>query len=165
MTGRRRLTLRAGLAFLAVAEAVAGIWALLLPHMFYDDFPLAGHDWVGMMPPYNLHLITDVGELNLALAFILATAMVTLHRLLVCTALAGYLFYTVPHLVFHTRHLGSMPPSDAAAEMIVLSITVALPLALLSRVRGMNVGDWSVTWSGLGGLVVPAVPDRLRRRA
>lgn len=111
---------------------MAGIWALLLPHTFYDDFPLPGHDWVAMLPPYNLHLITDVGELSLALAFMLATATLTPHRLLVRTVLAGYLFYTVPHLVFHARHLGSMPPGDATAETIVLSITVALPLALLS---------------------------------
>jgi hypothetical protein len=135
VTARRRLALRAGLAFLAIAGAVTGVWALLFPRAFYDDFPLAGQHWVAMLPPYNQHLTTDTGGLNLAVAFSFMVAALTLQRLLVRTVLAGYLLYTVPHLIFHSRHLAGLPPSGAAAEMIVLSVTVGLPLALLALIR------------------------------
>ena len=54
---------------------------------------------------------------------------------LVRTVLAGYLFYTVPHLMFHVRHLAGFSPGETTAETIVLSMTVALPVALLALTR------------------------------
>ena len=36
--------LRAGLLLLASAPLVVGMWTLLVPHSFYDDFPLPGRD-------------------------------------------------------------------------------------------------------------------------
>jgi len=88
-----------------------------------------------MLPSYNSHLVGDVGELNLAVAFSFMVATLTLHRLLVRTVLVGYLFYSVPHMVFHVRHLAGFPSSDVAVQMILLSISVVLPLALLILAR------------------------------
>jgi hypothetical protein len=51
LTARRRLALRAGLAF-SPSPGVAGVWGLLFARAFYNDFPLPGHDWVAMLPPY-----------------------------------------------------------------------------------------------------------------
>src|SRR3712207_2072212 len=53
--------LRAGLLLLASAPLVVGMWALLVPHSFYDDFPLPGRNWVSTLGPYNEHLVRDVG--------------------------------------------------------------------------------------------------------
>jgi hypothetical protein len=72
--------LRAGLLLLASAPLVVGMWTLLVPHSFYDDFPLLGRDWVSTLGPYNEHLVRDVGALNLALGVLLASAAILLER-------------------------------------------------------------------------------------
>ena len=135
VTGRARLAVRGGLAFFALTGGLVGFWALLFPRTFYEDFPVPGHGWVAMLPSYNSHLVTDVGELNLAVAFSFTVATLTLHRLLVRTVLVGYLFYSAPHMVFHVRHLAGLPLSDMTAQVILLSISVILPLALLILIR------------------------------
>jgi hypothetical protein len=56
------------------------MWTLLVPHSFYDDFPLPGRDWVSTLGPYNEHFVRDVGALNLALGVLLASAAVLLER-------------------------------------------------------------------------------------
>jgi hypothetical protein len=127
----RRLVLRLGLGLLTVIEVVIGFWALVVPRPFYDHFPVPGHHWVDLLPPYNQHLIEDYGGLSLALGFVLAVATITLNQLLVRTILVGYLLYAVPHLVFHARHLTGFPTSDAVAQTVVLAVSVVLPLALL----------------------------------
>ena len=41
---------------------VVGVWALVLPRSFYDDFPAAGRHWVSALGPYNEHLVRDVRQ-------------------------------------------------------------------------------------------------------
>ena len=62
----KRGWLRGGLLVLAVSALTVGLWALLVPRSFYDDFPLPGRAWVSTLGPYNEHLVRDVGALNLA---------------------------------------------------------------------------------------------------
>lgn len=124
------LALRAGLVLLAVIETLVGTVALLLPRTFYGRVP--GVDLLG---PYNEHLMTDVGELNLALALGLVVAAVTLQRLLVRTVLAGYLLYAVPHLLFHVTHLAGFGTLTAAIQNTGLVITAVLPAGLLILTR------------------------------
>jgi hypothetical protein len=40
----RRTWIRIGLLFVAATPLVGGLWALLFPRAFYDDFPLPGRD-------------------------------------------------------------------------------------------------------------------------
>jgi hypothetical protein len=54
----------------------------LVPRTFYDDFPF-GRAWVEMLPPYNEHLVSDVGGFYLGFALLFAWAAVSLHRALV----------------------------------------------------------------------------------
>jgi hypothetical protein len=105
-----RLTLRAGLVFFTFVQTLVGGWMLLSPRSFYDDVP-----WVAMLPPYNQHLMTDLGGLNLAVALVFGVAAVSLDRLLVRTVLVCYLLYAVPHLVSHSTHLvPALAPSPRA---------------------------------------------------
>ncbi|WP_163573158.1 hypothetical protein [Fodinicola feengrottensis] len=60
--------LRIGLWFLTVTQVLVGGVQLLLPKVFYEDFPWPSDPWVSMLPPYNEHLMRDVGALNLSLA-------------------------------------------------------------------------------------------------
>ena len=126
-----RQWLRAGLLILALAAVVVGFWALLAPQSFYDDFPGGGRTWVSALPPYNEHLIRDVGGLNLALAVLLGWAAVTLERPIVLAALVAALVYAVPHFVFHAANLENRSTGDEVAQTVSLALALVLPLVLL----------------------------------
>jgi len=125
---------RAGLAFLALVSAVTGAWALGAPASFFATFPAPGHPWVALLPPYNEHLVRDVGAFNLSFALLFAWAAFSLERRLVQAALVAYLAYAVPHLIYHVGHLAHFPPRDAAAQTLSLLIVVVIPCALLAAV-------------------------------
>jgi hypothetical protein len=56
---------RAVLAALGVVQLINGLWALLAPRSFYEEYPF-GRGWVELLPAYNEHLMRDVGGLYLA---------------------------------------------------------------------------------------------------
>lgn len=123
--------IRCALAALAVASLPVGLWAAVAPRGFYDDFPGGGRTWVAVDGPYNEHLVRDFGSLNLALTVLTVTALVTLGRVVVLAAAGAWLAYSAPHLVYHARHLDVYDTSDKVANMLALSLTVALPLVVL----------------------------------
>jgi hypothetical protein len=127
------VVVRAGLGILALFQAIIGVWALFAPTSFYSSFPLPGHPWVSLLPPYNEHLVRDVGELSLALTMVLAAAAVIDHRLLSTVAVAAIAVYAVPHAIFHFLHLEGFPTSDAIAQTIgiALQLMVIAAVALL----------------------------------
>lgn len=127
--------MRAGLIFLAVAQGLAGLVQLFAPRWFYDDFPTAATPWVSLLPPYNEHLVRDVGALTLAYVSVLVVAAVTMERRLVRVALVANLVFTVPHFVFHATHLGHYPVGAAIGQTVALGVAVALPLTLLAVER------------------------------
>src|SRR5690242_14460694 len=99
--GTRQLILRGGLLFGLAVQLVTGVWPLLWPVGFYENFPLPGHPWQAFHPAYNEHLVRDFGALNLVLAMLFAVAAYTMNVLMIRTALVGYLIFAVPHLIFH----------------------------------------------------------------
>ncbi|MGW7006109.1 hypothetical protein ACWGCW_25685 [Streptomyces sp. NPDC054933] len=139
MTARSRL--RAGLIALAVSQGLAGVIQLLLPRRFYDDFPTPRHPWVAMLPPYNEHLMRDVGALTLAYVLVLGVAAVSMEQRMVRTALAANLVFTVPHFIFHAAHLRHVPPVDAITQTIALGLGVVLPVALLYLSKHTHAAD------------------------
>lgn len=120
-----RAALRVGLLLLVVLQSAAGIWGLLTPRSFYENAW-----WVALLPPYNEHLVSDVGAFNLAMAVLIGAAAVVLERRMVVVAMATYLTSTVPHLVFHSTHLEGFPATAAVAQTATLAVTVVLPLVL-----------------------------------
>jgi hypothetical protein len=120
------VVVRAGLGILAVLQGVIGIWALLAPTSFYSSFPITGHPWVSLLPPYNEHLIRDVGELSLALTVVLAAAAVTGQSLLSAVAIIAVAVYAVPHAVFHVLHLEGFPTSDAVAQTVGIGLQLVV---------------------------------------
>jgi len=121
------LTLRAGLLLLTVIEAGQGLWLYLAPRSFYDDIPTVAAD-----PPFNAHLLSDIGGLSLAMAVVLGASAVLMDRNLIRAALAGYTVYAVSHLLFHATHTGGLPATDAAALLAGLSVLPAFALGLLA---------------------------------
>ena len=122
---------------LATVQLVVGTWALVAPLVFYEGFPLPAHAWVGLLPPYNEHLVRDVGALNLAVAVVLVGAALRADRATVRLAATTGLVAAVPHTAYHALHLAHFPPVDAAAQ----TAGMVVHLALLTTVLVLSFRD------------------------
>lgn len=126
---------RASLALLLVSALAVGLPATLAPATFYEDFPFVSH-WVDLLPPYNEHLVTDVGGLYLGFAVLFAWAARTLQPTLVRAACSGWLLTAALHSAFHATHLDDFGAADAAGELASLALLLVLPLAAIWAVAG-----------------------------
>jgi hypothetical protein len=132
--------IRGGLAILALEAASVGIWALLAPRSFNNDFPGGGHEWVAPLGPYNEHLIRDVGAFELGLVAIALFALVRLDRGAVQATLIAFAVSGIPHLVFHATKTGALSTADNVVELIGLAVPVVIPILLWPRTRRIPVG-------------------------
>jgi hypothetical protein len=117
---------RAALLVLFLAAVAIGLTAAIVPRTFYDDFPFLTR-WVELLPPYNEHLVTDVGGLYLGFAVLFAWAARTLERTLVRAVCFAWLLTATIHLIFHAGHLESFGTADAIAEIASLALLLAPP--------------------------------------
>jgi hypothetical protein len=122
-------------AALAVTAAYVGFWAALAPHSFFTSFPLPGRHWISALPSYNEHLTRDVGELYLAL--FTASAWCVIRPRSESFRLLGaiWVVFSVPHLIFHARHLTVFSAGDAAGNVLTLTLVALLGVLLLWRDR------------------------------
>ena len=127
--------LRVTLACLAFSAAVPGLYATFSPPAFYDSFPF-GRAWVQMLPPYNEHLIRDVGGFYLAFAILFAWAAWRPARELVVPLAAAWSVSALLHAVYHALHLDGFGVGDAIAQTAALLAVLALPvLAIVISLR------------------------------
>jgi hypothetical protein len=124
---------RAGLSLLAVIEAFIGTWQYVFPKSFYTDFPTVSLD-----PPFNEHLMSDVGGLTLAMTVITVLALVWTERRVVIAAMSGYLVFAASHFLFHLTHFDGFSRSQALAVGISLGVQVVLPIGLLIAARRLD---------------------------
>ncbi len=127
-----RLWTRIALGYLTAMALQIGVWALLAPRSFYDDYPGLGRAWVSVDGPFNEHLIRDVGALNLALAAMLLAAAITLSRALVVAVAVASLTWGVPHFLYHLVNQDGLDGADLAASLGGLAVAVLLPVALIA---------------------------------
>ena len=131
MTSLLRLTL----ACLAFSAAVPGLQATISPSAFYDGFPF-GRAWVQMLPPYNEHLIRDVGDFYLAFTILFAWATWRPSLELVLPLASAWSVAALLHAVYHSLHLDGFGAGDAIALIAVLVTVLALPvLAIIITLR------------------------------
>jgi hypothetical protein len=122
--------LRGGLFTLAGLQTFVSLWQYVFSRSFYDNFPTVELD-----PPYNQHLVSDVGGLGLALCATLYIAAVTLDNKVALTSLVGYLVYVATHFLFHVTHFDNFSLLEAVGVGTGLGIEVVLALLLLYLVR------------------------------
>jgi hypothetical protein len=135
VTAPARLTgLRMALALLSLSALAVGLPAAVVPRRFYDDFPFVA-SWVDRLPPYNQHLVMDVGAFYLAFALLFAWAAVRPSRALVVPLCAAWALAAAVHLGFHVTHLGGFPTADAIAQTASLALVLLLPFAALAALR------------------------------
>lgn len=132
------LPVRLGVTLLAVSQIVVSLWQAALPKHFYDTFPT-----VALTPPYSEHLMRDFGTAGLGIAVVLTAAAAWPSTRLTLVALASYLVFSVPHLVFHASHLEHFSPTDTAFVLASVGGSVAVPVALVivTAVAGVRERD------------------------
>jgi len=124
---RSSRTARISLGLLVLTAASVGLPATFAPQTFYDDFPFfAG--WVELLPPYNEHLVTDVGGLYLGFTLLFAWAAWRPEPTLVRAASVAWLLVATIHLAFHATHLEGFGTADAIGELASLTALFVPPL-------------------------------------
>src|SRR5215217_4607318 len=93
------------LVITAFVGGFVGVWAAVFPQSFYDSFPGLGRVWISVDGPYNEHLVRDVGSLYLALAAASLVAARSASTSAARAVGAAWIVFSVPHLVYHLRHL------------------------------------------------------------
>jgi hypothetical protein len=127
--------LRAALVLLSLYALAVGLPAAVVPRRFYDDFPFVA-SWVDRLPPYNQHLVSDVGGFYLGFALLFAWAAVRPSRELVVPLCVAWALAAALHLLFHVTHLAGFPTADAIAQTVALALVLLLPFAALAALRG-----------------------------
>ena len=116
--------------FVALEQAFVGVQATLAPHSFYTGFPF-GRMWVQYLPPYNEHLISDVGGFSLAFAILFAWAGITLARPLYVPLTIAWSVAAIIHAVYHVVNLQDFPTSDAIVQSFGLFLVALLPILVI----------------------------------
>lgn len=126
---------RTATALLAAAYILWGAWASVAPRHFFDTFPGFGQRWTAAYPPFNEHLMTDLGATFLTLGFLLAVGAGLPDRRVRRTVLAGALLFNTLHLLFHATHHGLLAGWDLGASLASLVVGVLVPAALIALDR------------------------------
>lgn len=119
---------------LAVAAAYQGVWAAAFPLSFYNDFPGPGLHWVAALGPYNEHLASDVGALNLALLVMSVWALRRPTQEAMVVTGGAWSIYNAIHFLWHMLHLHVFSTIDKISVagilggLLILSILLMLPV-------------------------------------
>lgn len=138
---RRPKLARAGLVLVALGNLEVGIWGLIAPHSFFDEFPGAGRHWVSALGSYNEHLVRDYAAAELGFAILLALAALWFSRNLVVAAGAAFLVGTLPHFAYHLTTTGSLKTSDNIASLgafVLEMAVVAVAMRVASEIPNTN---------------------------
>lgn len=126
-----KVLVRAGLILLGLLHLSWGVPAVLAPRWFFDTFPGFGLAWTAAYPPYNAHLMTDVGAAFTTIGVLLLVAAWLDDRRVTAVVLVGVLIFSTLHLVFHLRDHGLLHGFDLGASLTSLAAGVLAPVALL----------------------------------
>ena len=126
-----KVLVRAGLILLGLLHLSWGVPAVLAPRWFFDTFPGFGLAWTAAYPPYNAHLMTDVGAAFTTIGVLLLLAAWLDDRRVTTVVLVGVLIFSTLHLVFHLRDHGLLHGFDLGASLTSLAAGVLAPVALL----------------------------------
>ena len=118
---------RISLAILLLSAASVGLAATLRAARLLRRLPLPRATGSTCLPPYNEHLVTDVGGLYLGFTVLFAWAAWTLQPTLVRAACSAWLLTAALHLVFHATHLDDFDTADAIAEIASLAFLLVPP--------------------------------------
>jgi hypothetical protein len=120
---KTKMVVQVALVVVGISYLVTGAWAMLGPRSFFDSL-------ASDFPPYNVHLIHDIGAFTLGLG---VTALVALGwRDGWSVALAGNATAALAHLV---SHLVDRDEGATLLDPFGLALLAALLVAALVKLR------------------------------
>ena len=122
---------RWGAIAMALTTLGIGLWQAFLPLAFYRDFPGIGHPWIAFLPPYNEHLVRDVGEGNLAMGILFTWGAATLDRRLLRATSVAWIVAASAHFIYLLFNLASFDLLDQITQTIALGVVILLPVLIL----------------------------------
>ncbi|WP_196425497.1 hypothetical protein [Amycolatopsis camponoti] len=128
----QRTITRVLLVLFGLIEVPIGLWPLITPIGFYQDFPGVRTGWVSMDGPFNEHLLRDFGGLNLALAATLIGAAVIGTTAVARLAAIAALLFGVPHFFYHLGHVSHFETIDQVLIIGLTGLSALVPLVLLA---------------------------------
>ena len=120
---------------LGISALAIALPASFAPETFYTDYPFFTA-LVKLLPPYNEHLITDIGGLYLGFGVMFLWAMFQPSRQLIIPLCTAWIVAQALHFAFHISHLTGFTTTDAVAQQIGLAVYLVLaivPIAMLRR--------------------------------
>jgi hypothetical protein len=124
---------RLGLALVGAAQAEIGVWGLVSPHGFFEDFPgFGGQHWVRTLGAYNEHLVRDYAAAELGFAVLLVWAAVSFSRPLVLAAGAARLAAPRPHVNYHLTTTDHESTFANAASLGSFAVEIAVVTAVMA---------------------------------
>lgn len=102
---------RLAMVALAIPSLLAGVWAVISPQGWFDDFPGFDPRLVAAEPPFNEHLVTDAGAGLLASALVLLLGALLSDSRSVRLALIANAAFVIPHSGWHTFN-----PADSLTD-------------------------------------------------
>ena len=132
---------RLALVALGVPNLVTGLWAVLAPSNWFDEFPGWDPRLVAAEPPYNAHLAGDAGAGFLATGVVVLLAAWWAERRAAQVALVAYAAFAIPHAAFHV--LNPSPGLTGAEDVqnaVVLVVTAVVAIGLLIAVSRRPTG-------------------------
>jgi hypothetical protein len=133
-SGLSSIWVTVALVVLAAPNLAAGVWGLVAPEHWYDNFPGWAPRLVAAYPPFNEHLVSDAAGGLFAAGVAAAVALCWRRRDVVIVAMVAFLAFALPHAVFHLAH-----PADALSDNEDLVNTVTLWVAVAIAVAIMLV--------------------------
>jgi hypothetical protein len=130
----REFVVRLGAGLLAAVNLWWGVWATVWPEHFFSTFPGFGHRWTAAYPPYNAHLVADLGATFITLGCLLTVAAVVRDDRVRAVVFGATLLFNGLHLVFHARRHAGMTAFDATASIATLAAGALAPAVLLALV-------------------------------
>ena len=134
-----RLAVSAGVRSWTIAVGLTtmlqGVSAFLWPMRFYDDFPVPEAGWVSTLGPFNEHLARDFGSALAGLGAIAVLAGWSSSRTAVRGVMTGFVFFGVPHLLYHLATFDEFSVASALTQLAALVLFVAVPALLLAATR------------------------------
>ena len=134
MTGRAPAWVRVVAALLALQAFLIGGWALVSPTSWFGWLPGFGIYWGQALGRYDPILVSDVGGLYIGFAFALGIAAWHGSRGALIPVLAGWVVFSLVHLVSHLAHFtmpGSLDMLSTGALALVLFAAAATVHRLL----------------------------------